>query len=381
MGFDLGTIMFTMEKDRDSLEQLGCGQVMVDLLATVEAYPKPDDKIRSTSLKAVVDWAKSCGIKQFLLISSAGIYKATEEPPYVEGLCSMFIPRKTSERKIQPTYLCFPHDRMLLKLMLVMFGVEKYISDIFSSWVRSTWSGIFVASSKFMRCLGMRIQFAMFYSTYSKIISAVEMMFQKKCLGLQQRFEVEQWKLLGTIKKFYASNGSTSYRELFCICVSWQYKKFQPSERRIYAQHALIRHTSQFPLEVWRNEYSLSVRTFAGNISSKASNGHCFILVSILSCRLLSSHSFVRMWRSLLYIAALALALALTSIIISMCVEFSCVIFHGLKQNLQVEQPSTATNLNQGSLYYPQLVQNWKIRTTFAVILFDHALAAIGINE
>ncbi|KAI8574332.1 hypothetical protein RHMOL_Rhmol01G0346100 [Rhododendron molle] len=30
---------------------LGCGGVTVDLLATVEAYPKPDDKIRSTSLK------------------------------------------------------------------------------------------------------------------------------------------------------------------------------------------------------------------------------------------------------------------------------------------------------------------------------------------
>lgn len=33
--------------------QLGCGGVTVDLLAAVEAYPKPDDKIRSTSLKVI----------------------------------------------------------------------------------------------------------------------------------------------------------------------------------------------------------------------------------------------------------------------------------------------------------------------------------------
>ncbi|KAL8159422.1 hypothetical protein V2J09_000959, partial [Rumex salicifolius] len=32
-------------------EQLGCGSVVVDLLAAVDAYPQPDDKIRSTSLK------------------------------------------------------------------------------------------------------------------------------------------------------------------------------------------------------------------------------------------------------------------------------------------------------------------------------------------
>ncbi|KAL6968112.1 hypothetical protein U1Q18_033915 [Sarracenia purpurea var. burkii] len=30
---------------------LGCGAVTVDFLAVVAAYPKPDDKIRSTSLK------------------------------------------------------------------------------------------------------------------------------------------------------------------------------------------------------------------------------------------------------------------------------------------------------------------------------------------
>ena len=31
--------------------QVGCGSVTMDFLATVAAYPKPDDKIRSTSLK------------------------------------------------------------------------------------------------------------------------------------------------------------------------------------------------------------------------------------------------------------------------------------------------------------------------------------------
>ncbi|PKU66272.1 hypothetical protein MA16_Dca027033 [Dendrobium catenatum] len=30
---------------------LGCGSLSVDYLATVVAFPKPDDKIRSTSLK------------------------------------------------------------------------------------------------------------------------------------------------------------------------------------------------------------------------------------------------------------------------------------------------------------------------------------------
>jgi len=31
--------------------QVGCGSVTVDFLATVAAYPKPDDKIRTTNLK------------------------------------------------------------------------------------------------------------------------------------------------------------------------------------------------------------------------------------------------------------------------------------------------------------------------------------------
>ena len=39
------------------------------------------------ALRPVIDWAKSSGVKQFLFISSAGIYKATDEPPHVEGVC------------------------------------------------------------------------------------------------------------------------------------------------------------------------------------------------------------------------------------------------------------------------------------------------------
>ncbi|CAI8615174.1 unnamed protein product [Vicia faba] len=35
--------------------------------------------------RPVIDWAKSAGAKQFLFISSAGIYKPTDEPPHVEG--------------------------------------------------------------------------------------------------------------------------------------------------------------------------------------------------------------------------------------------------------------------------------------------------------
>ncbi|BBN14397.1 hypothetical protein MPTK1_6g11330 [Marchantia polymorpha subsp. ruderalis] len=37
------------------------------------------------AVKPVADWAKSSGAEQFLFISSAGIYKTTDEPPSVEG--------------------------------------------------------------------------------------------------------------------------------------------------------------------------------------------------------------------------------------------------------------------------------------------------------
>eukprot|EP00262_Sarcandra_glabra_P007503 TRINITY_DN2035_c0_g1_i1.p1 TRINITY_DN2035_c0_g1~~TRINITY_DN2035_c0_g1_i1.p1 ORF type:complete len:402 (+),score=85.90 TRINITY_DN2035_c0_g1_i1:50-1255(+) len=37
------------------------------------------------SVRPVVDWAKNSGVEQFLFISSAGIYKTSDEPPHVEG--------------------------------------------------------------------------------------------------------------------------------------------------------------------------------------------------------------------------------------------------------------------------------------------------------
>ncbi|QHO34920.1 hypothetical protein S83_028969 [Arachis hypogaea] len=49
------TITVTMSSDsipeNEHLILLGCGSVSIDLLATVAAYPKPDEKIRSTSFK------------------------------------------------------------------------------------------------------------------------------------------------------------------------------------------------------------------------------------------------------------------------------------------------------------------------------------------
>ncbi|KAL2323381.1 hypothetical protein Fmac_027760 [Flemingia macrophylla] len=41
----------TMSTDPQNTVVVGCGGVSIDFLATVAAYPKPDDKIRSTSLK------------------------------------------------------------------------------------------------------------------------------------------------------------------------------------------------------------------------------------------------------------------------------------------------------------------------------------------
>jgi nucleoside-diphosphate-sugar epimerase len=65
----------------------------------------------------VIDWAKSSGVKQFLFISSAGIYKATDEPPHVEGVCfvvlisivhkiSGFSPLKKNEESSPTTGYC-----------------------------------------------------------------------------------------------------------------------------------------------------------------------------------------------------------------------------------------------------------------------------------
>lgn len=61
------------------------------------------------TVKPVADWAKSAGVKQFLFISSAGIYKPSDELPHVEG-----DPVKADASHV---------------------FVEKYIADLsFSSW-------------------------------------------------------------------------------------------------------------------------------------------------------------------------------------------------------------------------------------------------------
>ncbi|KAL3725591.1 hypothetical protein ACJRO7_030597 [Eucalyptus globulus] len=60
------------------------------------------------AVRPVADWAKSTGVKQFLFISSAGIYKPTDEPPHVEG--------------------------DVVKADAGHVGVEKYISEIFDNW-------------------------------------------------------------------------------------------------------------------------------------------------------------------------------------------------------------------------------------------------------
>ncbi|GMJ01138.1 chloroplast stem-loop binding protein of 41 kDa [Hibiscus trionum] len=60
------------------------------------------------TVRPVVDWAKSSGVKQFLFISSAGIYKPTDDPPHVEG--------------------------DVVKADAGHVGVEKYIAEVFSSW-------------------------------------------------------------------------------------------------------------------------------------------------------------------------------------------------------------------------------------------------------
>ncbi|XP_074302157.1 chloroplast stem-loop binding protein of 41 kDa a, chloroplastic-like [Silene latifolia] len=60
------------------------------------------------TVRPVVDWAKSSGVEQFLFISSAGIYKPTDEPPHVEG--------------------------DVVKADASHVAVEEYISQTFSSW-------------------------------------------------------------------------------------------------------------------------------------------------------------------------------------------------------------------------------------------------------
>ncbi|XP_050378854.1 chloroplast stem-loop binding protein of 41 kDa a, chloroplastic-like [Argentina anserina] len=60
------------------------------------------------AVKPVADWAKSSGAKQFLFISSAGIYKPTDEPPHVEG--------------------------DVVKADAGHVAVEKHIAEVFGSW-------------------------------------------------------------------------------------------------------------------------------------------------------------------------------------------------------------------------------------------------------
>ncbi|KAL5701801.1 Chloroplast stem-loop binding protein of 41 kDa a [Ranunculus cassubicifolius] len=60
------------------------------------------------TVKPVIDWAKSAGVKQFLFISSAGIYTPSEEQPHVEG------------DSVKESASHVP--------------VEKYIAEVFSSW-------------------------------------------------------------------------------------------------------------------------------------------------------------------------------------------------------------------------------------------------------
>ncbi|XP_047316598.1 chloroplast stem-loop binding protein of 41 kDa a, chloroplastic-like [Impatiens glandulifera] len=60
------------------------------------------------SVRPVVDWAKASGVQHFFFISSAGIYKPTEEPPHIEG----------DDVKASAGHV----------------GVEKYISEVFTSW-------------------------------------------------------------------------------------------------------------------------------------------------------------------------------------------------------------------------------------------------------
>ncbi|GAB2213642.1 hypothetical protein Droror1_Dr00017954 [Drosera rotundifolia] len=60
------------------------------------------------AFRPVADWAKGSGVQQLLYISSAGIYKPTDEPPHVEG--------------------------DVVKADASHAGVEEYIAQSFSSW-------------------------------------------------------------------------------------------------------------------------------------------------------------------------------------------------------------------------------------------------------
>ena len=73
----------------------------------------------------MADWAKSSGVKQVLFISSAGIYKPTEEPPHVEGVTSLFQNVPLTNHGLLDMVLSNSYYRMLLKPMLVMLGLRN----------------------------------------------------------------------------------------------------------------------------------------------------------------------------------------------------------------------------------------------------------------
>lgn len=55
--------------------------------------------ILNMKFRPVADWAKASGVKQFLFISSAGIYKTSDEIPHVERVCCI---------------IYYKHDQVLL---------------------------------------------------------------------------------------------------------------------------------------------------------------------------------------------------------------------------------------------------------------------------
>ena len=61
--------------------------------------------------RPVADWAKANGAKQFLFISSAGIYKTSTEPPHVEGVCM----------QCSHLYTCFANQ------CLALLYIQKYL--------------------------------------------------------------------------------------------------------------------------------------------------------------------------------------------------------------------------------------------------------------
>lgn len=87
--------------------------------------------------RPVADWAKATGVGQFLFISSAGIYKPTDEPPHVEGVI-ITIDRSMSSRGVRLTQaelIPFPPWQDAVKESAGHVGVERYLAEqLFGSW-------------------------------------------------------------------------------------------------------------------------------------------------------------------------------------------------------------------------------------------------------